>query len=159
MTVAPSEHSDHWSQVSSPDSQKASSACSAKNARSLRAASDCSSVSSGDDLQYHFKQMRVPSSSFWATEFRQAGYGDMDELAEADLPTVFAELQVPSGIQKKIEEGMGHFSAGTFNATYMPQGDLDATAPVQSKDGINWWLWGGIAVGGLASVVGCWQLL
>ena len=96
------------------------------------------------DLSFWFQEMRVPDHKQWARKFYAAGQRDMDELAAANLDRVFAELAVPSGIQSILRTGIQQFQARTLGQNSMPQGDLDATAPVQSK-GINWWFWGGVA--------------
>ena len=59
---------------------------------------------------------------------------DMDQLAEADLPAVLRELNVPSGVQTTIAEGIRRFADGTFAEHHaMPQGDLNSNAPQQTK--------------------------
>ena len=98
--------------------------------------------------------MGAPRPEEWARKFHDAGYGDMEEvaaLAAADLDNVFIELGVPSGIQNKLRTGIPQFRDGTLAS--MPQGDLDATAPVQSAS-FNWWFWGGIAVAAVVVAAG-----
>lgn len=97
------------------------------------------------DLSYFFQEMRVPDHKRWARKFYAAGQRDMDELAAADLDLVFAELAVPSGIQSILHTGIRQFQARTLGQNSMPQGDLDATAPVQSENGS--WLPGLIVFG------------
>lgn len=87
----------------------------------------------------------VPDAKKWALKFQKAGYQDMDEVADCDFDAVFEELPVPSGIQKKLRDGLQQFKDGTIGQNSMPQGDLDATAPTQKEDGVNWWFWGGLA--------------
>ena len=116
---------------------------------STPASSPTTSETSSDgssDLSFWFQKMGAPCPEKWARKFYDAGYGDVEEvaaLAAADLDNVFTELGVPSGIQKKLRTGIPQFRDGTLAS--MPQGDLDATAPVQSE-GFNWWFWGCIAV-------------
>jgi len=89
--------------------------------------------------------MTVPDAKKWARKFQKAGYLDMDDVVACDLDAVFEELRVPSGIQKKLRDGLQQFKDGTIGQSSMPQGDLDETAPTQKEDGVNWWFWGGLA--------------
>ena len=97
--------------------------------------------------------MKVPDAKKWALKFQKAGYGDMDDVAGCDLDAVLEELRVPSGIQKKLRDGLPQFIAGTLGQNSMPQGDLDATAPTQ-KEGVNWWFWGGVAATAVVAATG-----
>ena len=158
VTVAEASPSStgSWSKVSSPASLASAPSSSdgvGMAAASPSSASVASNESADDDLTYHFKQMGLPQAESWARKFYQAGYADMGQMADADLPAVFQELQVKSGIQIRLQEGMQHFRAGTFNQAYMPLGDLDSTAPRQSRDGPRWWLWGGGSVAAALVVV------
>ena len=128
-----------WAHVSTPASSPTTSETS----------SDGSS-----DLSFWFQKMGAPRPEKWARKFHDAGYGDVEEvaaLAAADLDNVFTELGVPSGIQNKLRTGIPQFRDGTLAS--MPQGDLDATAPVQSAS-FNWWFWGGIAVAAVVVAAG-----
>ena len=128
-----------WAHVSTPASSPTTSETS----------SDGSS-----DLSFWFQKMGAPCPEKWARKFYDAGYGDVEEvaaLAAADLDNVFTELGVPSGIQNKLRTGIPQFRDGTLAS--MPQGDLDATAPVQSAS-FNWWFWGGIAVAAVVVAAG-----
>ena len=124
---------------------------------STPASSPTTSETSSDgsnDLSFWFQKMGAPCPEKWARKFYDAGYGDVEEvaaLAAADLDNVFTELGVPSGIQKKLRTGIPQFRDGTLAS--MPQGDLDATAPVQSAS-FNWWFWGGIAVAAVVVAAG-----
>eukprot|EP00435_Cladocopium_sp_Y103_P058364 s858_g20.t1 len=118
-------------------------------------ASDTSSDGS-NELSYWFGKVKVPHPQQWARKFYDAGYADMDDLKATDvnLDAVFTELTVPSGIQAKIRDAVQKVKAGDAAQTSMPQGDLDAEAPVQSEDGS--WLPGlfmlgiGVVSGGAA---------
>lgn len=96
--------------------------------------------------------MKLPDAKKWALKFQKAGYQDMDDVVACDLDAVFEELRVPSGIQKKLRDGLQQFKDGTLGQNSMPQGDLDATAPTQKEDGDNWWFWGGLAATAVVAV-------
>lgn len=109
-----------------------------------------------EDVRYHLKEMRIPNAESWAKRMWNAGYTSMEDLAAMNLDEVAAEVQMPSGVKRKLMKGLEDFNAGTLNP--LPDGNLDDTAPQQTKQRFNWALFFGItattvAIGGVVGLV------
>lgn len=103
--------------------------------------------------------MGLPDSTKWATKLMRAGYKDMDELKDADISfdAIADEVGMPSGVKKKFVAGMNAFKESGIIPQELPQGDLNASAPTQTKASFNWPMFLGVtavccAVGGAAGL-------
>ena len=99
--------------------------------------------------------MTVPDAKKWARKFQKLA-SRHGWCVACDLDAVFEELRVPSGIQKKLRDGLQQFKDGTIGQSSMPQGDLDETAPTQKEDVSIGGFWGGLAATAvLVAAQGC----